>query len=162
VSGRQPHPIRAALLGALAGGVAVGAVYLLIVFSDPHAFTSSSTAPIGLVFLPFYTLIQASPGALAGTAIGFLIEGSKRGRRLREPGMAVVGLIALALGSWGAATLVKGFVLGAEVRRVEGLSEPELGEALQSRLFGRNPFVLAAVAGGPWRLDGDALSSPPR
>ena len=45
----QPHPIRATLLGAVGGWVAVGAIYLLIVFSDPQAFTSSSTAPIGTI-----------------------------------------------------------------------------------------------------------------
>ena len=71
---RQPHPIRAALLGAFAGGIAVGAIYLLVVFSDPHAFTSSSTAPIGLFFLPFYTAVHAIPGAIAGAALGAVIE----------------------------------------------------------------------------------------
>lgn len=78
---RQPHPIRAALLGAFAGGVAVGALYLLVVFSDPHAFTSSSTAPIGLFFLPFYTAVHAAPGAIGGAALGASIE-SWRSRRV--------------------------------------------------------------------------------
>ena len=77
---RQPHPIRAALLGALAGGVAMGAIYLLVVFSDPHAFSSSSTAPIGLFFLPFYAAIHAAPGALGGAALGSVIEIWRRER----------------------------------------------------------------------------------
>ena len=77
---RQPHPIRAALLGAFAGGVAVGAIYLLVVFSDPHAFTSGSTTSTGLFFLPFYTAVHAIPGAIAGAALGSVIEIGRRGR----------------------------------------------------------------------------------
>jgi hypothetical protein len=154
--GRQPHPVRAALLGAFVGGLVVGGIYLLLVFADPHAFTSSSTAPIGLIFLPFVTAIHAAPGALAGAAIGCLIEARRRGRRFREPGVAFAGLVALTLCGWGATTLVRGFVLGAEVRRVERLEEPRLGEVLRSRLFGRNPFVLAAVASNP-RASGETL-----
>jgi len=134
----------------------VGAIYLLVVFSDPSVFSSSSTAPIGLIFLPFFTALQAVPGAIGGAAIGFIAEGRLRGRRLREPGMAVAGLVALVLVSWGAATLVKGLVLGAEVRRVEGLAEPALGDVLKSRLLGRNLFVLAAIAGNP-RSSGETL-----
>jgi hypothetical protein len=147
--GRQPHPVRAALLGAIGGGVAVGGIHLLLVFSDPHAFSSSSTAPIGLIFLPFVTAVYAAPGAIGGAAIGYLLEARTRGRRLREPGLDVVALVAVALCGWGAATLVRGFVLGVEVRRIQGLAEPRLGEVLQSRLLGRNPFILAAVASNP-------------
>lgn len=154
--GRQPHPVRAALLGAFVGGVVVGGIYLLLVFADPHAFTSSSTAPIGLIFLPFVTAIYAAPGAIGGAAIGYLLEARNRGRHLREPGMAFAGLVALALCGWGSTTLVRGFVLGAEVRKIARLEEPRLGEVLQNRLFGRNPFVLAAVAGNP-RASGETL-----
>jgi len=154
--GRQPHPVRAALLGAFGGCVAVGAIYLLLVFSDPHAFTSSSTAPIGLVFLPVFTAIYAAPGAVGGAAIGYLLSAWRGGRRLREPGVAVAAVVAVALCGWGAATLLRGFVLGAEVRRIECLGEPQLCEVLRHRLFGRNPFILAAVAGNP-RASGETL-----
>jgi hypothetical protein len=134
----------------------VGGVYLLLVFSDPHAFTSSSTAPIGLIFLPFVTAIYAAPGAIGGAAVGYLLSAWKSGRRLREPGVAVAGVVAIALCGWGAATLVHGYVVGAEVRRIDRLAEPQLAEVLQSRLYGRNPFVLAAVAGNS-RASGDTL-----
>jgi hypothetical protein len=154
--GRQPHPVRAVLLGALGGGVIVGAISLLLTFSDPHAFTSSSTAPIGLIFLPIVTAIYAVPGAIGGAAIGYVLEALRTGRRFCEPAVAGVGLVAVALCGWGAATLVRGFVLGVEIRRIEHLAEPQLGDVLQSRAFGRNPFVLAAVAGNP-RASGETL-----
>ena len=154
--GGQPHPVRATLLGAFGGGIVVGAIYLLLTFSDPHAFSSSSTAPIGLIFLPIVTAIYAAPGAAAGAAIGYLVEARRSGRRLRDPGVVVAGIIAIGLVSWGIATLVRGLILGAEVKRIERLGEPRLGDVLQSRLFGRNPFVLAAVAGNP-RASPDTL-----
>jgi len=144
------------LLGAFTGGAVVGGIFLLLVFSDSDAFTSSSTAPIGLIFLPFFTILRAIPGAIGGGAIGYVVEGWRRGRHVREPGMAAGALVAVLLSGWGAATLVRGFVLGAEVRRIELLSEPQLGEVLQNRLLGRNPFILAAVAGNP-RASGDRL-----
>ena len=75
---RQPHPIRAALLGAFAGGIALGAIYLLVVLSDPHALTGSSTAPNALFFLPFYTVVHVFPGALGGAALGAVIESWRR------------------------------------------------------------------------------------
>jgi cell division protein FtsX len=77
---RQPHPIRAALLGALAGGIALGAIYLLVVLSDPHGLTSSSSTANGLFFLPFYTAVHVFPGALGGAALGAVIESWRRGR----------------------------------------------------------------------------------
>ena len=77
---RQPHPIRAALLGALAGGFALGVIYLLVVLADPHALTGSSTAPNALFFLPFYTAVHVFPGALGGAALGAVIEGWRRPR----------------------------------------------------------------------------------
>lgn len=154
--GGQPHPVRAALFGAFVGGIVVGAIYLLLTFANPHAFTSSSTAPIGLIFLPIVTAIYAAPGAIGGAAIGYLLEGRRRGRRFRQPGMAFAGLVALGLSGWGATTLVRGFVLAAEVKQIERLGEPELAEVLQNRLFGRSPFVLAAVAGNP-RASGETL-----
>ncbi len=46
--GRHPHPIRAALLGAFAGGIIVGGLHLLPAFSHPHPFSRASnpgTAP---------------------------------------------------------------------------------------------------------------------
>ena len=154
--GGQPHPVRAMLFGAFGGGIGVGAIYLLLTFSDPHAFSSSSTAPIGLIVLPIVTAIYAAPGAIGGAAIGYLLEGRSRGRRLREPRMAFAGLVALGLCGWGATTLVRGLVLGAEVRRIARLEEPQLGEVLQRRFLGRNPFILAAVAGNP-RASGETL-----
>ena len=77
---RQRHPIRAALLGAVAGGVAVGAIYLLVVLSDPSSFSSSPAAPMGLFFLPFYAAVHAAPGAIGGAALGSVIESWRRGR----------------------------------------------------------------------------------
>jgi len=43
--------------------------------------------------------------------------------------------------------VVTGLVVGAEVRRVGRMDERQLRGVLDSRLFGRNPYVLAAMAG---------------
>src|SRR5262249_61369746 len=61
-----------------------------------------------------------------------------------------------AVGAGGRPPLVRGSVRGGEARRSARLDEPRLGEVLQSRLFGRNPFVLAGVAGNP-RASGETL-----
>ena len=121
---RRSSPLRAALLGALMVGTAVGALTILVLLSKRRLWTSSSTAPIGQLFVPFLGAMLAVPGAAFGGALGYALSGWKTGRRFREPGMAVAALVMLAVTGWVGWELVPAWLLGGQVRRVEALSKP--------------------------------------
>lgn len=146
---RRSSPLRAALLGALMVGTAVCALTILVLLSQRTLWSSSSTAPIGQLFVPFFGAMLAVPGAAFGGAFGYALAGWKNGRRFREPGMAVAAVVMLAVTGWAGWGLGSAWLIGGQVRRVETLSEPELGRVLESGWFGRNPYVLAAIALNP-------------
>jgi hypothetical protein len=146
---RRSSPLRAALLGGLMVGTAVCALTILVLLSQRNLWTSSSTAPIGQLFVPFFGAMLAVPGAAFGGAFGYALSGWKSGRRFREPRMAVAALVMLAVTGWAVWELGRAWLLGGRVQRVETLSEPELGQVLESGWFGRNPYVLAAIALNP-------------
>lgn len=145
----RPHPVRAALLGAVAVGLAVETITCWALWSTTRFFTSSSTAPIGMIFVPIWALENTAWGALFGAGLGYLLSGRSAGRRLREPAMAISGLVVLGVGAWATFQLAPQPFIGRKVRAVETMSEPELGHVLDQRLLGRNVHVLAAVAGNP-------------
>jgi len=125
--------------------------------SKTRLWSSSSCAPIGLVtVVPVLAALSAVPGSVVGASLAYLASGWRKGRQLRERGMAVAGLLLLSVTGWAAWETVPELLLGRKVRAVEQMSEPELGQVLEDRAFGRNAFVLAAVAGNP-RASGETL-----
>ena len=153
----RPRSTPAALLGGLLGGVLTAAVTGAVLLSKTRLWTSSSTAPIGIIFvIPVVAAMLAILGSILGASLGYLASGWRHGRRLRERGMVVAGLLVVAVAGWAAWETVPELVLGRKVRAVEQMSEPTVGQVLEDRTFGHDVFVLAAIAGNP-RASGETL-----
>ena len=149
--------MRAAVFGGVAGGLLAAIATAAVLLSKTRLWTSSSTAPVGIIFVvPVLAAMSGVPGSVLGASLGYLASGWRHGRRMREHGMVIAGLLVLAVVGWGLWKTVPNLLLGREVRAVEQMSEPELGRVLDDRNSGRDPFVLAAVAGNP-RASGDTL-----
>ncbi|HZJ54609.1 MAG TPA: hypothetical protein VFD38_10765 [Myxococcaceae bacterium] len=149
--------MRAAVLGGLAGAMLAAIATAAVLLSKTRLWTSSSTAPVGILFVvPALAAMSAVPGSILGASLGYLASGWSHGRRLCERGMAIAGLLVLAVAGWALWETVPELLRGRKVRAVEQMSEPELGQVLDNRIYGRDAFVLAAVAGNP-RASGDTL-----
>jgi len=157
VQAPRPRPVRAAVLGGLAGGLLSAIATAAVLLSKTRLWTSSSTAPIGMLFVvPQLSAMLALPGSVVGASFGYLASGWSHGRRLRERGMAVAVLLVLAVAGWVAWETVPEVLRGRKVRAVEAMSEPGLGRMLDDRIYGHDRFVLAAIAGNP-RASGETL-----
>ena len=153
----RARPVRAAVFGGVPGGLLAAIATAAVLLSKTRLWTSSSTAPVGIIFVvPVLAAMSSLPGSVLGASLGYLASGWRHGRRMREHGMIIAGLLVLAVVGWGLWKTVPNLLLGREVRAVEQRSEPELGRVLDDRNYGRDPFVLAAVAGNP-RASGDTL-----
>ncbi|HSP19399.1 MAG TPA: hypothetical protein VLQ79_07795 [Myxococcaceae bacterium] len=139
---------------ALLGGVVIGAVAAFatgaVLLSTTRFWSSSSTAPVGILFLlPLLAALAGLRGALAGAALGVLLSGRRAGLSLRTPAMAASLLVLLGVSGWTIGGFIPDLVAATSVRGVEQMSEPELGRVLEQRFVGSNVFVLAAIAGNP-------------
>lgn len=142
--------MRAAVLGGLGTGMVATLVTAAVLLSTTRFWSSSSTAPVGIIFvLPVLAALAGLRGALVGAALGVLVSGWRAGRSLRTPAMAASFLVFLGVSGWTLADFAPELVASTSVQRVEQMSEPELGRVLDRPLVGRNVFVLAAVAGNP-------------
>src|SRR5215472_1381946 len=129
----RPRSTPAAVLGGVVTAALTGAVLL----SKTRLWSSSSTAPIGIIFvIPVVAAMLAVPGSILGASLGYLASGWRHGRRLRERGMLVAGLLVVAVTGWIAWETVPELVRGRKVRAVEQMSEPALGQVLEDRRFG--------------------------
>jgi Leucine rich repeat variant len=109
----------------------------------------SSTAGIGFFFVPVIALIWAGPTALAGFCAGYVASEWRKGRRFRDARLALAGIVFLAVGTFLLAYLTTNLATVWKVGRVEAMDRNQLDKVLDSRLFGRNKFVLGAVARNP-------------
>jgi hypothetical protein len=110
--------------------------------------SSISTAALGLIFeLPVVAFQWGVQGALIGFCTGYLLSAWRADQGGRRRSMLITSLLLLVVGGRLAVEAGTGLVIGAEVRRVGSMAEPQLGGVLDSRLFGHNRYVLAAVAG---------------
>lgn len=139
------RPVRAAVLLALLAG-ALAATFSGWLVLEVIKRSRSSCAVLGIFSIPEVAVRFGAPAAAFGGALGVLLSGLRAQRSLRRPDMVLSLLAVMVLGGWGGGLIVPRLVVRPEVRRAAGLSEPALGELLESRGRGRNVYVLAAIA----------------
>ena len=143
----QPSSTRTGVWAGFLGSVLAAGVGAALAYTAISRSTIS-TAAVGLIFeLPVVALLWGIQGGLIGFCAGYLVAAGRSRGGWRATGNLVAGLVLLAVGGRLAVEVVTGLVVGAEVRQVGRMDEPQLRAVLDSRLFGRNLFVLAAVAG---------------
>ena len=152
----RPSRMRTGLWGGFVGGLLAAGVGGWLAYTAISRSTIS-TAALGFIFeLPLVALCWGIQGGLIGFCGGYLLAARRSAGGWRRTGRVFAALVLLAIGGRLAIEVVTELVVGAEVRRVGRMDEPQLGAVLDSRLFGRNRFVLAAVAGNE-RASADTL-----
>jgi hypothetical protein len=142
--------------GTFLGGVLLAGVGAVLGYTAIGRSTIS-TAAVGLIFeLPMVALLWGIQGGLIGFCTGYLLAARRSGGGWRVRGRVVAGLVLFAVGGRLTLEVVTELVIGAEIRRVGRMDERQLRGVLDSGLFGRNLFVLAAVAGSE-RASADIL-----
>lgn len=154
--GAQPSPTRTGVWAGFLGSVLAAGVGAALAYTAISRSTIS-TAAVGLIFeLPIVAFLWGIQGGLIGFCAGYLLAAGRSRGGWRATGSLVAGLVLLTVGGRLAVEVVTGLVVSDEVRRVGRMNESQLRGVLDSRLFGRNLFALAAVAGNE-RASADIL-----
>jgi hypothetical protein len=108
--------------------------------------STSSTAAIGYLFVPMTSLMWSVPFFVFGYSVGYLRKW--HAAPVRTIGAAVILAYALSgfLFCAGAVVSVEGLYLKSLVNDIKAMNEQELGNAIHKPFFGKNKFVLGAVA----------------
>lgn len=111
--------------------------------------SSSSTAAIGLIFVPVIGAIGALIGFLAGWCLGYSFV-NFRSKALRQRILAIaVFLVPAALTIWISVTVRNGLNLSEQVHRIEKMNADELESFLDRSPQANNKFILGAIAQNP-------------
>jgi hypothetical protein len=135
--------------GALkCGNIAAGFGFILVSIITISSIlrSSSSTAAIGFLFVPMVGLIGAIPFFVFGYSIKYL----QNWYHLRGRGFDFTVVLSLAVSAIlilaGAKFLVEGTYLTHLVHEVKFMNEAELSKTIDMPFFGKNKFVLGAIA----------------
>ncbi len=133
-----------AILWAIAGMALMAVVFLMEL-----SRSTSSTAAVGILFIPFRVLPFGVLFYLFGYCVGDAWDWIK-GRNAPLSIMARLrALIAVALPLWACVEVVHGFLLVRTVERVTQADEATLDVFLKEDMFKHNRFALGAVAVNP-------------
>src|SRR5688572_29013080 len=141
---KKLSPWWVAFLWAMVFGLAAAAAVAIVMVNSIRRSTSS-TAAVGCVFIPFF----AAPFALASGIWGLSIYGTWVAIRNRvHPALAVAsGLVALGVPLAAGVHLVQGFQFQSEVNAAHRMNAEELQAAFESSPWRKNRFFLGAIAG---------------
>jgi hypothetical protein len=132
--------IATGFIGALAGA----AVGVKGVFSS-----GSSTAAIGLLFVPVDAAIAAAVAALWGAALAHAVL-RLRGAQSGQPALLAAAIaVAVALPAWLGYETWRGLALERAVREVGAMDAHRLDEAFERSAFNRDAIFLGAIAQSP-------------
>jgi hypothetical protein len=133
-----------ALVAGVAGALAATAIALKAIFAS-----ASSTAAIGILFLPFIAIAAMVACGIWGLALGCAWHGL-RGTRRYLPAVLAAAVAAAAAGpaALGWETW-RGLALEAAVREAAAMDAAALARALDESRWREDPFFLGAIAQNP-------------
>ncbi len=136
--------LRIAFLCAATGVAIAGAVFFAAI-----ARSTSSTAGIGFLFLPFWSAPFAVPFFIFGYCVPDLVNWIKRKPAEVSGWMLVRAIVPILLAIWGISYVTWGIVFTTTVNAVRTMSEPELKTFLKESKLRNNKFALGALAENP-------------
>ena len=142
---KSPH--KAALVWAVFGFVAVAVVLLASIFRS-----TSSTAAIGIFFIPFYALPFALLFYFFGYCLPDLINWLKGKASELSVLMKLRAVVAVILLISGISYLVYGILLTITVNQIQASNASEINTFLERSMFRDNKFALAALVQNPATL----------
>ena len=135
---------KTATLSAVFGFVGATVVILLSIFRS-----TSSTAAIGIIFIPFYAAPVTLVFYIFGYSLPDLIIWSKGKTAEISILMKLRAILAVLLLISGISYVTYGVVLTITVQQAKGLDESGISEFLESAIFKDNKFALGALANNP-------------
>lgn len=133
-----------AFWSGIAGGIAAAAVSVRAIFES-----SSSTAAIGLVFVPFLAIAAMVFAGIWGLALGCVASSLRRVQHY-VPGLLLTAWVfALAVPAAAGWEIWRGLALQDAVRAVPHMAADELDEAFAHSRWNRDRFFLGALAQNP-------------
>jgi Leucine rich repeat variant len=111
--------------------------------------SANSTAVLGFIELPVVMLFWAIPCAVMGFCAGYLVAARRLGGQLTSFPALLAAVVLLVVAAPSMTYVIGNRAVGWQVGHVASMDEKALEGVLASRLFGTNPFVLAAVAQNP-------------
>lgn len=149
-----------ALLWAACGFAGVAAVLFVSIFRS-----TSSTAAIGIIFIPFYAAPFAALFFIFGYCLSDIVDWLKGTATELSILMKLRAVVAVILLISGISYLIYGSLLTITVNQVQTLGELEINKFLERSMFRNNKYALGALAqnpnASPRVLDRVALISNP-
>ncbi len=136
--------LKIAFLWAALGVAAAAAVFFVGIIRS-----TSSTAGIGILFIPFWSAPFAVPFFIFGYCLPDLTHWIKGKSTELSVSMRLRAAVAMILMTGGIFYLMYGFIFTFAVTRVRAMHELELNQFLENSMFRDNKFALGAVAQNP-------------
>lgn len=133
-----------AFLWAIVGGAAVAIAMCAAIMRS-----GSSTAAIGLLFIPFKVAPFAVLFLLFGYSLPDLVEFFQRTALPHSNWLKLRAALAALLAVGGIGYIAYGIIFTAIALNIQTMSEPQLRHFLDGSLWRRNRFALGVLAGNP-------------
>lgn len=137
----QSTRLKSAFLWGGLGTLAVAMALLAAVFRS-----TSSTAAIAIIFIPFQAAPFAVPFFIFGYCLPDLLKWNRFNSARLSKSTKLRGVIAASLGIYGIAYITSGIILTNVVDSVRTMNETRIDKFLESSLFRSNKFALGALA----------------
>jgi len=141
-------PLQILLSYRFAFGLVVFCACAFLMIQTIHR-SSSSTAALGYLFIPFWALIYSTPAFLAGALLDKIklntLNSSHKALFLNLLGGALISLI---VGGY-VYFLLQGFSLSKKVLEIQNMDSADLAQTLQNSNLKNNKFILGAIASNP-------------
>jgi hypothetical protein len=125
---------------------ALGFVMTALLHVSAIMRSTSSTAAIGLIFVPMISLLWSLPFFAFGYSAGYVCKWMFSDERKFNFYVAVACVTAIGLFSAGARFAIEGLYLTDLVSEIQKMNGQELTNTINRPLLGKNKFVLGAIA----------------
>ena len=141
---KQTTKLKSAFLWAGLGVVVVSAVLLAAILRS-----TSSTAGIGILFIPFQVAPLALPFFIFGYCLPDLVKWIKGKSAELSISAKLHAVVAVSTATFGISYLVYGIIFTIAVNDVRTMDESGIDKFLESSMFRSNKFALGALAQNP-------------
>jgi hypothetical protein len=133
-----------AFWSGIAGGLVAAALAVKGIFES-----GSSTAAIGLIFVPFIAIAAMVFAGIWGLALGCVAASLRRAQQYAPALLLAAWVFALAVPAAAGWEISRGLALQSAVRAVPGMTAGELDDVFARSRWNRDRFFLGALALNP-------------
>ncbi len=144
ITDRNSWPRFAFCYGFVFGAIGFVVSTLLMIAAINRS--TSSTAAIGYIFMPFWALIYSIPAFITGFSIGYLRKvWLSEIHKFTFP-IIIAGVVAVGTTGFCAHFFWNGILLSKKIHQISAMDTIELSQTLDHLDLGKNKYVLGAIA----------------